>query len=215
MESYRREGSKNFFIQSCSSKVNGKKEIEKGSGGGGEEGKGEGRNECGDEGRGGGKLEAEEGREGSGGDRLSGEAYYLFKHPNLCINRYGDWMDTNIVWPINATQCVVEFEWYVEKKLIEKGKYFESIVIEDMCEILSENDSGNMTVKNVLENLKNVNEKNWVIEEGIRESEVVQEEDINLCERVQRGLRSSAYRGREGRYAPTMEIGECNSVCVW
>ena len=38
---------------------------------------------------------------------------YLFHYPNLCINRYGKWMDTNVVWPhpTNGQECFVDFDW--------------------------------------------------------------------------------------------------------
>ena len=38
---------------------------------------------------------------------------YLFHYPNLCVNRYGRWMDTNVVWPHpdRADQCFVDFDW--------------------------------------------------------------------------------------------------------
>ena len=42
-------------------------------------------------------------------------ALYIYHYPNLCINRYGDWMDTNIVWPVNERECVVYFDWYVHQ----------------------------------------------------------------------------------------------------
>ena len=45
------------------------------------------------------------------GDVLS---QYLYHYPNLCINRYGKWMDTNVVWPhpTNGQECFVDFDWY-------------------------------------------------------------------------------------------------------
>lgn len=55
--------------------------------------------------------------------RLSSKDYpalYIYHYPNLCINRYGDWMDTNIVWPINANECVVYFDWFVHKSYLSK-----------------------------------------------------------------------------------------------
>ena len=109
------------------------------------------------------------------------KAYYLFHYPNLCINRYGQWMDTNIVYPIGPDKCIVEFEWYVEEDMI-----------------------GNIEKEEEEEVMK----KNLFIDECINDSEIVQFEDIHLCERVQRGLNSTGYRGREGRYAPKMEAGK-------
>lgn len=33
------------------------------------------------------------------------DALYLFLYPNLCVNRYGNWLDTNIVWPTGVDSC--------------------------------------------------------------------------------------------------------------
>ncbi len=98
-------------------------------------------------------------------DRLTGqEALYIYQYPNICINRYGSWMDTNIVWPIGPNQCEVIFDWYIHKDL--------------------------------------VNQKD-MIEESIKQSDVVQQEDIWLCDRVQAGIESWGYE--VGRYAPELE----------
>ena len=45
---------------------------------------------------------------------------YLFHYPNLCINRYGKWMDTNVVWPhpTNGQECFVDFDWCAHNNLI-------------------------------------------------------------------------------------------------
>ena len=32
-------------------------------------------------------------------DRLAGNSVYAYLYPNMMINRYGPWMDTNIVVP--------------------------------------------------------------------------------------------------------------------
>ena len=35
-------------------------------------------------------------------------------YPNLMINRYGPWMDTNVVTPTGPNTCVVHFDYFVE-----------------------------------------------------------------------------------------------------
>jgi choline monooxygenase len=100
-------------------------------------------------------------------DGSNNEALYIYQYPNLCINRYGKWMDTNIVWPIGPHECAVQFDWYVDPSIA--------------------NDES-------------------LVEKCIEDSDRVQQEDIWLCERVQRGLTSSAYD--TGRYSPVMETGE-------
>jgi choline monooxygenase len=64
-ESYKRSGSKNYYLQTC------------------------------------GAASDSPDRVGAG----NREALYIFHYPNLCVNRYGDWMDTNIVWPISHDKC--------------------------------------------------------------------------------------------------------------
>eukprot|EP01034_Spumella_vulgaris_P032563 gene32563-40181_t len=105
----------------------------------------------------------------SGGDSCGQQALYLFQYPNVMINRYGHWMDTNIVWPLGADRCVVDIAWYADPEHLKS---------------LSRHD----------------------LDAALQQSEQVQQEDINLCERVQRGLQSDGYD--VGRYAPTLEGGE-------
>jgi len=45
-----------------------------------------------------------------------GSATYAFAFPNVCLNRYGRWLDTNVAFPNPAdpNKCVVEFNWYID-----------------------------------------------------------------------------------------------------
>ena len=38
----------------------------------------------------------------------------MFLYPNFMINRYGPWMDTNLVVPTGPETCVVVFEYWLE-----------------------------------------------------------------------------------------------------
>ena len=51
---------------------------------------------------------------GCAGDR---EAAYAFLYPNLMVNRYGPWMDTNIVTLTGPESCIVRFDWWLEEHL--------------------------------------------------------------------------------------------------
>ena len=42
------------------------------------------------------------------------EVNYAFVYPNLMVNRYGSWMDTNVVEPLGSSRCLVRFDWWVE-----------------------------------------------------------------------------------------------------
>eukprot|EP01018_Ginkgo_biloba_P006536 Gb_35417 [translate_table: standard] len=47
-------------------------------------------------------------------DRLGEDAIYAFIYPNFMINRYGPWMDTNLVLPLGTSQCQVIFDYFLE-----------------------------------------------------------------------------------------------------
>lgn len=43
-------------------------------------------------------------------------ALYLYHYPNLCVNRYGRWMDTNIVWPTGVESCIGNITLYLSSR---------------------------------------------------------------------------------------------------
>jgi len=46
-------------------------------------------------------------------ERVEGGALYAWIHPNLMLNRYGPFLDTNQVFPLAPGRCRVVFDWYV------------------------------------------------------------------------------------------------------
>jgi choline monooxygenase len=44
--------------------------------------------------------------------RVSGEAEYTWCYPNFMINRYGDWMDTNLAIPLGPKKMRVTFDYF-------------------------------------------------------------------------------------------------------
>ncbi|XP_022987330.1 choline monooxygenase, chloroplastic isoform X2 [Cucurbita maxima] len=106
------------------------------------------------------------GGESKGDDygRLGPEALYAFVYPNFMINRYGPWMDTNLVLPLGPQKCLVVFDYFLETPFKNDESF---------------------------------------IQQSLEDSESVQIEDIILCEGVQKGLESPAYKF--GRYAPSVE----------
>lgn len=67
----------------------------------------------------------------SSNDKKMNPALYIFHYPNLCINRYGDWMDTNLVWPGETEhECFVDFDWYLHKSKVRDREYVEASLIE-------------------------------------------------------------------------------------
>ncbi len=46
------------------------------------------------------------------------------------INRYGSWMDTNIVQPAGPESCTVRFDWWLEGKLGDSEALIEQSIAE-------------------------------------------------------------------------------------
>jgi choline monooxygenase len=103
----------------------------------------------------------------TGAARKGDRAWYFWQHPNLMINCYDGYMDTNLVIPVDVDHCTVVFEFYFRDISDASREYNEQSV--------------------------NVGNR-------------VQEEDLGICEDVQRGLKSRAYRA--GRLSVRREAGE-------
>ncbi|XP_058113641.1 choline monooxygenase, chloroplastic isoform X3 [Magnolia sinica] len=56
-------------------------------------------------------------------DRLGSEALYAFIYPNFMINRYGPWMDTNLVLPLGPSKCQVIFDYFLEASLKDDKEF--------------------------------------------------------------------------------------------
>jgi choline monooxygenase len=103
----------------------------------------------------------------TGTTRKGDRAWYFWQHPNLMINCYEGYMDTNLVIPVDVDHCHVIFDFYFADVSEARRDYNEQSV--------------------------NVGNR-------------VQEEDLGICEDVQRGLKSRAYRA--GRLSVRREAGE-------
>jgi choline monooxygenase len=103
----------------------------------------------------------------TGATRKGDRARYFWQYPNLMINCYEGYMDTNLTLPIDADHCRVMFDFYFA---------------------------------DVTEGHRSYNEKSVSV--GAR----VQDEDLGICEAVQRGLKSRAYGA--GRLSVRREAGE-------
>jgi choline monooxygenase len=103
----------------------------------------------------------------TGATRKGDRAWYFWQHPNLMINCYAGYMDTNLVIPVDVDHCHVIFDFYFGDTSDAAREYNEQSV--------------------------NVGNR-------------VQEEDLGICEDVQRGLKSRAYRA--GRLSVRREAGE-------
>ena len=99
--------------------------------------------------------------------RQGDRAWYFWQYPNLMINCYEGYMDTNLVLPLDVDHCRVIFDFYFG----------------DISETRREYNEQSVSV-------------------GAR----VQDEDLGICEAVQRGLKSRAYGA--GRLSVRREAGE-------
>jgi choline monooxygenase len=103
----------------------------------------------------------------TGATRKGDRAWYFWLYPNLMINCYEGYMDTNLVLPIDVDHCRLVFDFYFA---------------------------------DVSEKARAYNEQSVAV--GAR----VQDEDLGICESVQRGLKSRAYGA--GRLSVRREAGE-------
>ena len=99
--------------------------------------------------------------------RQGDRAWYFWQYPNLMINCYEGYMDTNLVLPVDVDHCRVIFDFYFGDIRDARREY---------------------------------NEQSVAV--GAR----VQDEDLGICEAVQRGLKSRAYGA--GRLSVRREAGE-------
>jgi len=101
---------------------------------------------------------------GKNDKRIGKGAVYCYMYPNIMFNRYGPWLDINVVIPVSETESIVVIEWFVENEF--------------------------------------ANDSNF-LNESFEKSELVQKEDVWLCENVMKGIKSDAYD--KGRYVPSKE----------
>ena len=110
---------------------------------------------------------------------IASEALYFWVFPNLMLNIYPDNISTNLIVPLSHDKTLTIFEWFVHP---EGGEASARPVSSSSRAALSER-----------------------IQRAIAFSDEVQQEDIALCQAVQRGLQSLTYD--RGRYSPKRENG--------
>ncbi|EPS72057.1 hypothetical protein M569_02697, partial [Genlisea aurea] len=57
--------------------------------------------------------------------RLGSRAIYAFIYPNFMINRYGPWMDTNLVLPMGPKRCQVVFDYFLEPSFKDDKQFID------------------------------------------------------------------------------------------
>jgi choline monooxygenase len=60
------------------------------------------------------KLSIQSCRGSHADERVGGGALYAFVHPNFMVNRYGAWLDTNLVLPLGVGRTRVVMDYWVE-----------------------------------------------------------------------------------------------------
>jgi len=51
---------------------------------------------------------------GTADERVGTEAVYAFIYPNFMLNRYGPWLDVNLVLPLGPERCLTVFDYYLD-----------------------------------------------------------------------------------------------------
>lgn len=95
-------------------------------------------------------------------------AVYAYMYPNIMYNRYGPWLDVDIIKPLSANSCTVLKAWFLERS------FGDPHTLQDF------------------------------IDDSLKCSQVVHDEDVFLCENVQTGMSSLGYD--RGRYVPQKQI---------
>lgn len=58
-------------------------------------------------------------------ERVGREAVYAFLFPNFMLNRYGPWLDTNLVIPLGVDRCLTVFDYYLEPERAGDAAFIE------------------------------------------------------------------------------------------
>jgi choline monooxygenase len=94
-------------------------------------------------------------------------AVYAYWYPNIMVNRYGPWLDVDMVIPVDDTSCMVQKAWFLERDFVTPNRH-------------------------------------EFIQTSLRESTLVHDEDVFLCENAQRGMSSRGYD--TSRYVPSKQV---------
>ncbi|GBF97413.1 hypothetical protein Rsub_09579 [Raphidocelis subcapitata] len=150
--------------------------------------------------------------EGGAGARLRGgrPAGYFFLYPNAMVNRYGPWMDLNVVTPLDTNRCRVDFDWWLEGGELRRRAEEQAAAVDGgagaaaaAAEALRGGWAGAGGGAGRLELTAPEAAGLPFVVESLRSSHTVQVEDVSLCEAVQAGLEEPSYG--VGRYAPALE----------
>jgi choline monooxygenase len=57
--------------------------------------------------------------------RIGNRAIYTYIYPNIMFNRYGSWLDINVVIPHSEKECTILIEWFLCKNFIHDTDFIE------------------------------------------------------------------------------------------
>ncbi|KAL2939661.1 Choline monooxygenase chloroplastic [Bienertia sinuspersici] len=60
-----------------------------------------------------------------GFNRLGEKAFYAFAYPNFAVERYGPWMTTMHVQPIEQRKCKLVVDYYIENDILNEKDYID------------------------------------------------------------------------------------------
>jgi choline monooxygenase len=64
--------------------------------------------------------------QGRDDERVGERALYGWIYPNFMLNRYGSWLDTNLVLPLGPSRCRVVFDYFCEPALAQDAAFVEA-----------------------------------------------------------------------------------------
>ncbi|KAF8067235.1 choline monooxygenase [Scenedesmus sp. PABB004] len=135
------------------------------------------------------------GGDGGGDARLVGApAAYAYVWPNLMMNRYGPWLDSNLVLPDPGGapgRCRVVFDYWCQAHAL--------LAAAGAAEPAGGGGAAAAAAAAAAPGVLEAARRSAFVADSLAASHAVQLEDVGLCEAVQRGLESPAYD--TGRYA--------------
>ncbi|HYL63611.1 MAG TPA: SRPBCC family protein [Candidatus Methylomirabilis sp.] len=124
------------------------------------------------------------------------EALYFWVFPNLMLNIYPDNISTNLIVPLSHDKTLTIFEWFFHRRSDARDGHSERTEESGRPDRPQERVTQRSPLPPALSDR---------IHRAVAFSDEVQQEDIALCQAVQRGLQSSTYD--RGRYSPKRENG--------
>jgi len=132
---------------------------------------------------------------GASSSRLGRRAAYAWVFPNVALNRYGPWLDVNAVAPdpdAGPGRCVVTFDWFLQRGAPGAEAAAAAARFSSSFDVPSALGGPLPPFDEQLRRLPPA------VAGALRSSCAVQEEDVALCEGVQRGLDEHAASRRRG-----------------